>query len=238
MVRRLFSVVFILFFVNTLGLEPLPQEAAKARLASLEGLLAANKSLVDARWQELKRIDRQISILWAECAGFSDEESSSAKADKTLDSEERLSQLHTRRLGLIQQIHMSYEEERAIREQIGQLRDSLAGREQVLDGRWIMILMPSEQRGEVYLTQNGTIVEGEYKMDGGQNGNVQGTFIRGHLVLERIDSQYGRMGKFEAQLMKEQNSLKGSWYSYDLASGQPLVGALVLERPQKEPGQQ
>ncbi len=53
-------------------------------------------------------------------------------------------------------------------------------------------------------------------------------------MLERIDAQYGRMGKFEAQLMKDQNSLKGSWYSYDLASGQPLVGALVMERPARE----
>lgn len=234
MVKKLFSAFFLLLFVKVLALEPLPQEAAKARLAALEGLLAANKSLVEARWQELKRIDRQILALWGESAEFADDESSAAKSEKMLESEERLSQLHTRRLGLLQQIHMAYEEEKAIREQTVQLRDSLANREQVLDGRWLLTLMPSEQRGEVFLTQNGTIVEGEYKLEGGQNGNVQGTFIRGHLMLERIDSQYGRMGKFEAQMMKDQNSLKGSWYSYDLASGQPLVGAMVLERPAKD----
>jgi len=234
MVKGLFSAFFLLCFAGALAVEPLPQEAAKARLASLEGLLAANKSLVDARWAELKRLDKQILTLWGESAEFADDEASQAKSDKMLDSEERLSQLHTRRLGLLQQIHMSYEEEKAIRDQISQLRESLANRDQVLDGRWLLTLMPSEQKGELFLTQNGTIVEGEYKLDGGQNGNVQGTFIKGHLMLERIDSQYGRMGKFEAQLMKDQNSLKGSWYSYDLASGQPLVGALVLERPPKE----
>jgi hypothetical protein len=238
MVRRLVPVFLLFMLIRLYGLEPLPQDAAKARLASLEGLLAANRAMVEARWQELKKIDRQITSMWTECASFSDDESSSPKADKFLDYEERLSQYHTRRLGLLQQIHMSYEEEKAIKDQISQLRDSLASREQVLDGRWLLTLMPSEQKGEVFLTQNGTIVEGEYKMDGGQSGNVQGTVIRGHLVLERIDSQYGRMGKFEAQLMKDQNSLKGSWYSYDLASGQPLVGALVLERPPKDAGQQ
>lgn len=234
MARRLLSVLLLLFFINTAAVEPLPQEAAKARLASLEGLLAANKSMVEARWQELKRVDKQILALWNESSDVADDESSPAKSEKLLESEERLSQLHTRRLGLLQQIHMSYEEEKAISEQISQLRESLSNREQVLDGRWSITLMPSEQRGEVFLTQNGTIVEGEYKLDGGQSGNVQGTFIKGHLMLERIDSQYGRMGKFEAQLMKDQNSLKGSWYSYDLASGQPLIGALVMERPARE----
>lgn len=234
MAKGLLSVLLLLFFIGTVAVEPLPQEAAKARLASLEGLLAANRSMVEARWQELKRIDRQILTLWNESSDVADDESSSAKSEKLLESEERLSQLHTRRLGLLQQIHMAYEEEKAISEQISQLRESLANREQVLDGRWTITLMPAEQRGEVFLTQNGTIVEGEYKLDGGQSGNVQGTFIKGHLMLERIDSQYGRMGKFEAQLMKDQNSLKGSWYSYDLASGQPLIGALVMERPARE----
>ena len=234
MVKKLLPILFLLLFVKSAAVEPLPQEAAKARLASLEGLLAANRSLVEARWQELKRIDKLILSLWSESAEVADDESSPAKSEKMLESEERLSQLHMRRLGLLQQIHMSYEEEKAISEQIAVLRESLANREQVLDGRWFITLMPSEQKGEVVLTQNGTIVEGEYRLDGGQSGNVQGTFIRGHLMLERIDSQYGRMGKFEAQLMKDQNSLKGSWYSYDLASGQPLVGALVMERPARD----
>lgn len=234
MAKRLFSVVLFFLVLRVLGVEPLPQEAAKARLAALEGLLAANKALVEARWQELKRIDRQISLYWTESLNASEDESSPAKADKMLDNEERLSQLHARRIDLLQQIHMSYEESKAIREQISMLRDSLSEKEQILDGRWLVTLMPSEQHGELFLTQNGTIIEGEYKFEGGQNGNVQGTFIRGHLVLERIDAEYGRMGKFEAQLMKDQNSLKGSWYSYDLASGQPLVGAMVLERPSKE----
>ncbi|HNQ79461.1 MAG TPA: hypothetical protein PK747_11305 [Acidobacteriota bacterium] len=234
MVKKLFPAILMLLCLKAAALDPLPQEAARARLASLEGLLAANRSLVEARWQELKRIDKLILSLWSESSEFADDESSAYKSEKMLESEERLSQLHMRRLSILQQIHMSYEEEKAISEQITVLRESLANREQVLDGRWFVTLMPSEQKGEIILTQNGTIVEGEYRLDGGQSGNVQGTFVRGHLVLERIDAQYGRMGKFEAQLMKDQNSLKGSWYSYDLASGQPLVGALVMERPARE----
>ncbi len=234
MVKKLFPAILMLLCLKAAALDPLPQEAARARLASLEGLLAANRSLVEARWQELKRIDKLILSLWSESSEFADDESSAYKSEKMLESEERLSQLHMRRLSILQQIHMSYEEEKAISEQITVLRESLANREQVLDGRWFVTLMPSEQKGEIILTQNGTIVEGEYRLDGGQSGNVQGTLVRGHLVLERIDAQYGRMGKFEAQLMKDQNSLKGSWYSYDLASGQPLVGALVMERPARE----
>lgn len=224
--------LFFSLFPN--ALEPLTQEAARSKLAALEGLLSANKGVIESRWQELKRLDRLISVLWQESLELNEESSSDLKADKVLDIEEKLSQLHSRRLSLINQIRISYEEQKAIKEQIEDVRSLVSSKEQVLDGKWIILMMPSEQKGELYLTQNGTLVEGEYKFDNGQTGNVQGVFVKGHLVLERIDSQYGRMGKFEAQLMKDQNSLKGTWYSYDIQSGEPLTGALVISRPIKE----
>jgi len=234
MVRRTLTVFLFFVLLRTFALEPLTQEAARSRLAALEGLLAAKSALTDSKWQELKKIDKSISARWQEAVDAEDDEASGAKAEKVLDMEERLSQLHARRLNLAQQINTAYEEEKALRDQISQLKEMLALKDQVLDGKWLITLMPAEQKGELYLTQNGTLIDGEYKLDGGQTGNVQGIFIKGHLVLERIDSQYGRMGKLEAQLMKDQNSLKGTWYAYDIASGQPLTGALVIERPPKE----
>lgn len=232
--RRMLSFLFILLSFSMNAIEPITQEAARAKLASLEGLLAANKAVIESRWQELKRLDRLISVLWQECIDLDDENSSDIKAEKILDLEEKLSQLHSRRLSLINQIHISYEEQKAIKDQIDEVRNLVSLKEQILDGKWIILLMPSEQKGELYLTQNGTLVDGEYKLDNGQTGNVQGVFVKGHLVLERIDSQYGRMGKFEAQLMKDQVSLKGTWYSYDIQSGEPLTGSLVMSRPPKE----
>ncbi|MCX7830222.1 MAG: hypothetical protein N2445_04075 [Acidobacteria bacterium] len=235
--RRMMPLLLFVLSLLTNALEPLTQEAARARLASLEGLLSANKAVIDARWQELKRLDRLISVLWQESSDLSEESSSDLKAEKVLDLEEKLSQLHSRRLSLLNQIHIAYEEQKAIKDQIDELKNAVSSKEQILDGKWMVVMMPSEQRGELYLAQNGTLVSGEYKFENGQNGNVQGVFVKGHLVLERIDSQYGRMGKFEAQLMKDQNSLKGTWYSYDIQSGEPLTGALVISRPPKEEAQ-
>lgn len=234
MMRRMLLFFLICFSFMAGAIEPLTQEAARARLASLEGLLAANKAVIEARWQELKRLDRLITVYWQENSDLNEENPSDTKAEKILDLEEKLSQLHSRRLSLINQIHIAYEEQKAIKEQIEEIKNIVSSKEQVLDGRWTILLMPSEQRGELVLTQNGTLVDGEYKFENGQTGNVQGVFVKGHLVLERIDSQYGRMGKFEAQLMKDQNSLKGTWYSYDIQSGEPLTGALVIEKQQKE----
>mgnify|MGYP005860913755 CR=1 FL=1 len=235
--RVRFFVFLCFFFLLLRAAEPLTQEAARAKLASLEGLLSANKAVIEARWQELKRIDRLISILWQECSDLNEEPPSPAKAEKILDLEEKLSQLHTRRLFLINQIIVTYEEQKSIKELIDEIQRFSASKEQVLDGKWIVTLMPSEQKGELYLNQHGTLVDGEYKLDNGQTGNVQGVFVKGHVVLERIDSQYGRMGKFEGQLMKDQHYIKGTWYSYDIQSGEPLTGALVMERQVKEDSQ-
>lgn len=232
--RRMMPFLLVCFSLLVNAIEPLTQEAARAKIASLEGLLSANKAIIESRWQELKRLDRLITILWQECTDLNEENPSATKAEKVLDLEEKLSQLHSRRLSIINQIHISYEEQKAIKDQIAEVKNLVSLKEQVLDGKWTIMLMPSEQKGELFLTQNGTLVTGEYKFENGQNGNVQGVFVRGHLVLERIDSQYGRMGKFEAQLMKDQNSLKGSWYSYDIQSGEPLTGALVIEKQYKE----
>lgn len=228
--RVRFFVFLCSFFFLLRAAGPLTQEVARAKLASLEGLLSANKAVIGARWQELKRIDRLISVLWQESSDLNDEPPSPAKAQKVLDLEEKLSQLHSKRLSLLNQIHIAYEEQNAIKEQIDEIQRFSASKEQVLDGKWLVTLMPSEQKGEIFLTQNGTLVDGEYKFDNGQTGNVQGVFVKGHLVLERIDSQHGRMGKFEGQLMKDQRYIKGSWYSYDIQSGEPLTGALVMEK--------
>lgn len=216
------------------ALDPLPQDALKARLYALEGQIEATEAVIDSRWQELKKIDKLISVLWQESQELNDDPSSKMKVEKLLDLEEKLSQLHSRRINTINLIEIGYEEREVLNTSIMEVKKSLSERETILDGKWIITLMPSEQRGELYLTQNGTIVGGEYKFVGGSSGNVQGVFVRGHLVLERIDSNYGRMGKFEAQLMKDQNSLKGTWYSYDIQSGEPLTGALVIERPPKD----
>lgn len=233
-IRISFLLILIFCLMGLSSMESLPQDALKERLNALEGQLLVIEKVVNARWRELKKIDKLIEGLWQEYLDLNDEPPSKMKCDKILDIEEKLSQLHQRRLRLIELINQSYEEIEALQDSIGEIKKSLSERESVLDGRWRITLMPQELKGELYLTQNGTIVEGEYKFEGGSSGNVQGIFIKGHLVLERIDADYGRIGKFEAQMMKDGNSLKGSWYSYDIQSGEPLTGALVMDRIKKE----
>lgn len=228
--RILFILLFLFIALTILCEEPVTQESAKAKLNSLEGLLKAKESVNKARWEELKKIDKVISYLWEENQSMSEEPPSEVKNEKLLDLEEKLNQLHQRRLFLLEQIRINYEEQIALKGQIKSLKEYLISREQVLDGKWNITFMPSGLKGDVYLSQNGTIVEGEYLLENGQKGNLQGVFIRGHLVLERIDSEYGKMGKWEAQISKDYNSFKGTWYSYDIQSGEPLTGALVLER--------
>jgi len=97
-------------------------------------------------------------------------------------------------------------------------------------------MLPSGVTGEAFLNQEGTLVTGEYHLSNGQRGSLKGTFIKRILVLERIDSQYGKMGRFEGTLMKGDQSVHGSWYSYNFASGKPITGPFKLVRGSVEAG--
>jgi len=133
-------------------------------------------------------------------------------------------------MGVLRELTAAYNELAAAQEMLVDSKAQMKKRQQVLDGHWLLTMMPSGLRGDLYLDQVGTLVSGEYRLENGQTGNVQGTLVSGQLVLERIDAQYGRIGRFEAALSKDQNALRGTWYSYEVTSGKPLVGALAVDR--------
>jgi hypothetical protein len=142
--------------------------------------------------------------------------------------------VETQRYNLLQSLNELYSEVGLLESEIKKVREELQETQQVLDGHWSLTLMPSGAQGDIYLSQNGTLVTGDYRLDSGQTGSLQGTFVNGSVVLERIDARYGKMGRYEGALTKDRQSIKGTWYSYDFASGQPLTGAFSLERTQQE----
>jgi hypothetical protein len=213
------------------------REATRIRLVSLETMLAAKRALLKDKWSALAQLDGQITDLIAsEAPGPGDSDPRTAERVRDLlRAAQKRQALETERLQLLQGMQDLFQEIAGLREEIQRARNELQESSQVLEGRWTITLMPAGTRGEVYLSQNSTLVTGDYKLDSGLSGNLQGTFINNTLVLERIDSRYGKMGRFEGTLAANKLSVRGAWYSYDIMSGQPLSGAFVLERAQEEP---
>lgn len=204
-------------------------EAQKARAAALEALVAAKQASLQAVWKELAVLESEASRL-REVGGTSPSDQSAVRVEELLARAEKRQALESRRVALLRQLKSGYVELEAAQSLLRESKGKLKEKHQILDGAWVITMMPTGLKGEILLEQTGTLVSGEYRYENGMTGNVQGTLISNQLVLERIDAQYGRIGRLEAQLAKDGTSLQGTWYSYELTSGKPLVGALTLER--------
>ncbi len=102
-----------------------------------------------------------------------------------------------------------------------------------LSGSWDVVLLPINQRGTFQLTQNGTLVQGSYTLEGGWTGNLRGTFVNRKLFLERIDSRLGRSAEFEGYLSTDGSRIRGTWLNYDLTAEGGSNGQWSATRSQR-----
>jgi hypothetical protein len=84
----------------------------------------------------------------------------------------------------------------ALREEISKRREGLRVPTDPVTGRWDVTISPGNRRGTLRLALDGTIVSGDYVLDGGFRGSVRGTFVGDRLALDRIDAERGFDAKF------------------------------------------
>jgi len=87
-----------------------------------------------------------------------------------------------------------------------------------LEGRWDVSMLPISQKGVFNLKQDGTIVSGTYRLEGGWTGSLTGTLVERKVHLVRIDSKLGRSMEFEGFLANDGDTIRGTWQSYDLST--------------------
>lgn len=87
-----------------------------------------------------------------------------------------------------------------------------------LEGRWDVSMLPISLKGVFNLKQEGTIVSGTYRLEGGWTGSLTGTLVERKVHLVRIDSKLGRSMEFEGFLASDGDTIRGTWQSYDLST--------------------
>jgi len=122
-----------------------------------------------------------------------------------------------RRLGLIE-------------ERIAALKVAHPREQEPLTGTWDVALLPSGDRGTFILKQTGTLVTGQYTLQGGWKGSLQGTIVSGKIYLQRIDSKLGRSSELDGFLEAGGTTIRGSWQNYSLADGSAASGAWTATR--------
>jgi hypothetical protein len=114
--------------------------------------------------------------------------------------------------------------------QIESLHATLPRPRESVTGIWDITLMPSGDKGVFALFQSGTIVSGQYVLDGPFQGSLDGTLIDRKLLMHRIDSRLGRSMDLSAFLSQDGQALRGSWENYDLSNGQARSGSWSARR--------
>lgn len=117
---------------------------------------------------------------------------------------------------------------------IASLREEITRRKagpRVLDpltGRWDVQINPGPRRGVFRLVLDGTLLSGDYTLDGGFRGSFRGTFVGDKVTLQRIDSTQGFDATFYGRLIPAQRKIAGSWEATLLAPASgPTAGTWV-----------
>ncbi len=173
--------------------------------AELEAALAAPGEDSDVeelrrRDQELERLEKAQALAWDEGRRL---------RQRMLDAKNRLALL---------------------RQKVEELIGSLPSATESMTGYWDVVFVPGEQRGVFFLNHSAAILTGEYALEGGFRGSVQGTLIDQKVVLHRIDSRLGRVMDLDGTLSADGLSIKGVWRRFDLSDGRQSTGAWSATR--------
>jgi hypothetical protein len=128
------------------------------------------------------------------------------------------------------QIRGTHDRISLLQSRIRGLRDTLPADDESLTGSWDVTYLPSEDKGLFQLRQAGTLLVGEYTLEGGWTGSLQGTFVNGKVLLHRIDSKLGRSSDLEGTLSPDGLTVRGRWQNFILSGGQPTSGSWVARK--------
>jgi len=155
---------------------------------------------VGRRDQELERLEKAQDLTWDEGRRL---------RQRMMDAKQRLEFLQQERQELI---------------------GSLPAATESMTGYWDIVFVPGGQRGVFFLNHSAAILTGEYSLEGGFHGSVQGTLIDQKVLLHRIDSRLGRVMDLDGTLSADGLSIKGVWRRFDLSDGRQSTGAWSATR--------
>ena len=99
-----------------------------------------------------------------------------------------------------------------------------------LEGTWDVVVGPLGDHGWFRLHQDGTLVTGRYEMASTRNGSLTGTFVAGKLQLDQVDAKHGRDVTYYGLFAPASDTLKGSWESKLVGTGQAAFGNWSAKR--------
>jgi hypothetical protein len=200
-------------------------------------MLASLRAAYRDNLEERDRFTRQLDQLYSELEAALGAPGDEFDADDVAQRDRELERLEKGQM-------VAWDEGRRLRQQmldararlallqdkIDGLLGSLPDATESLTGYWDVVFVPGEQRGVFFLNHSAAILTGEYALEGGFHGSLQGTIIDQKVVLHRIDSRLGRVMDLDGTLSGDGQSIKGVWRRFDLSDGRQASGAWSATR--------
>ena len=199
-------------------------EAARAELVrERKRLTADSKNLTDVS----RRLESALSLLASSSRAVADV---AARGDVSVEEitrrEDALAETEQEVRALLERRRLLADRLVERRRSIAALEAELMGRKSadLVSGRWSVLLDPGEQRGIFRMTLEGTIVSGEYTLEGGYSGSLRGTLVDDRLRLERVDSKLGFSAIYYGRVAREGSTIAGTWETTNFGGGSPESG--------------
>lgn len=170
--------------------------AALARQRLVDSLRAGESDLGTFRAEEEKVVE-------AEAMARSAQETRRAAASRLIE--------RVRRIGLLQ-------------DEIARRRASARRPADPVTGRWQVVIDPGGRRGVYRLVLDGTLLSGDYVLDGDFRGSLRGTFVGDRVSIQRIDSERGFDATFYGRVQPAAKRITGTWEETVLA---PATGPVA-----------
>ncbi len=147
--------------------------------------------------------------------------------ERISDAEGRVKILGDQGRSLRQRIESSRRRLEALGRRADQLVGMLPSDTDSLTGVWDVRFSPIRENGVFTIFQNGTLINGEYVLDGGWHGSLQGTVVGGKVFLERIDAVKGAFASLTGRIDSTGLEIRGTWNERELTGTWVEKGIIV-----------
>jgi len=198
-------------------------DSARAELARERRRVTAD---VRALSETSHRLEGALALLSSASRSVAEAASRAEGPDELARREEALSLAEQEVRGLLERRRTIADRIVERRRTIAALEADLSGKRtaDALTGRWSVLQEPGEQKGVFRMALDGTIVSGEYTLEGGYSGSLRGTLVNDRLRLERVDSKLGFSTIYYGRVAREGGSIAGTWEATNFGEGAPGAG--------------
>lgn len=171
--------------------------------------------------------------------GSADRATLESAGDAVDEARARVQVQQDRRRALVDSLAEHGRRTASLREEIAKRREGLRAPADPVTGRWDVAINPGNRHGTLRLALDGTIVSGDYVLDGGFRGSVRGTFVGDRLTLDRIDSERGFDAKFYGRVAGgAARRIGGTWEATTIAPATgPTAGTWSAQPARDDEGE-